>query len=82
MSKYHWFLIVSLIMVVAAGIICFKNVKNLKRSLYWLVFPDFISIWSKKTWEKDFKNSFRFGVFIALSAILVGLNYLVFRFVL
>lgn len=58
MTKPTWFIIINIVLVVVAGIVCFKSLKNLKKSLYWLIFPDFISIWSKKLWDKDFENTF------------------------
>jgi hypothetical protein len=82
MTKQVWFLVISFVFVTIAGIICFKSFKNLKKSLYWLLFPDLISIWSKKLWEEDLKNTFRFEVFALFAAALVGVNYLIFKFIL
>ncbi|RYE41079.1 MAG: hypothetical protein EOP48_24195 [Sphingobacteriales bacterium] len=82
MTKQVWFVVISFVLVIIAGIICFKSFKNLKKSLYWLLFPDMVSIWSKKLWDEDFKNTFRFEVFALLAAALVGVNYLIFKFIL
>jgi hypothetical protein len=82
MTKSTWFIIINIVLIVAAGILCFKNLNNLKKSLYWLIFPNLISIWSKKLWDKDFENTFRFELFVVLAASLVGINYLIFKFVL
>jgi hypothetical protein len=82
MTKQVWFVVVSIVLVIIAGIICFKSFKNLKKSIYWLFFPDVISIWSKKLWDEDFKNTFRFEVFALLTGALVAINYLIFKFIL
>ncbi len=82
MTKQNWFIVISLILVVTSGVLCFKNLKNFRKSLYWLLFPNIISIWSKKIWNRDFENTFRFDLFVFLSVILVGMNYLIFRFIL
>lgn len=82
MTTQTLFIIVNVLLIIIAGIICFKNFKNLKKSIYWLFFPDIISMWQKKLWNEDFKNTFRFEVFLVLVAALVGINYLVFKFLL
>jgi hypothetical protein len=82
MTKQVLFLVISFVLVIIAGAICFKSFKNLKKSLYWLLFPDMISIWSKKLWDEDFKNTFRFEVFAVFAVALVGINYLIFKFIL
>jgi hypothetical protein len=71
---------INLVLMLIAAVICFKNLANLRKTLYWLIFPNFISVFSKKLWAKDFENSFRFELFMVLSAILIGLNYLIFKF--
>ena len=82
MSKLTAFIIVDLVLVLFAGIVVFKNFKNFSKSLYWLIYPNIISIWSKKRWEKDFNNTFHFELFLLLAAVLIGLNILVFKFLL
>lgn len=82
MTKQVWFVLISLILVLIAGIICFKNLKNLRRSIYWLFYPNIISVWSKKIWGKDFEHTFRFELFIILGAVLVGVNYLIFKHII
>jgi hypothetical protein len=82
MSKLTAFIIVDLVLVLFAGIVVFKNFKNFGKSLYWLIYPNIISIWSKKRWDKDFNNTFRFELFLLLAAVLIGLNILVFKFLL
>jgi hypothetical protein len=82
MTKPTWFIIINIVLIGVAGIVCFRNYKNLKNSLYWLVFPNLISIWSMKRWNKDFENTFRFELFAILAAASVGVNYLIFKFIL
>jgi len=82
MTKQNWFIAIDIILVIGAGIACFRSFKNLKKSLYWLLFPNMISIWSKKLWDEDFKSTFRFEIFVLLAAALVGTNYLIFKFIL
>ena len=82
MSKLQTFILVSTLLVIFSGIITFKNFKNLRKSIYWLVFPDMVSIFSKKLWDKDFENTFRFEKFLVLSVLLVGVNAFFFKFLL
>lgn len=82
MTEFQFFLVISIILVIIAGVIYFKNFKNLRKSLYWLAFPNIISIWSKKRWDKDFENAFRFEKFIVLAAALVGINFLIFKYLI
>jgi hypothetical protein len=82
MTKQYWFIVINIILVIVAGVVCFKNFKNLKKSIYWLLFPNIISVWSKRLWDDDFKNTFRFEVFALLAAALVGINYLIFKLIL
>lgn len=80
MTKLTWFIIINSVLGVTAGMVCFKNFKNLKKFLYWFLFPNLISLWLKKLWDKDFENTFRFEIFIVLAAALVGVNYLIFKY--
>jgi len=80
MEKSELFLWVSLALILISGVIVFNNFGNLRKTFYWLLFPNFISVWIKKLWDKDFENTFRFELFLLLAALLVGLNYLMFRF--
>ncbi len=80
MSKLSAFILVSFVLIIVSGVICFRTFKNLKKSLYWLFFPDFISIWSKKMWRKDLDNTVRFELFLVLAAVLVGINFLIFKY--
>lgn len=82
MTRPTLFIVTNIIIIVTAGIVCFKNFRNLRKSLSWLFFPDIIAIWSKKRWTKDFENTFRFEVFILLTAVLIGINYLIFKYIL
>jgi hypothetical protein len=81
MTKQNWFIVVNIGLIIIAGAICFKNFRNLKRSIYWRFFPNMVSIWSKTLWDEDFKNTFRFEVFALIAAAIVGINYLIFKFI-
>ena len=80
MDKYSLFLLISAVLVILAGVIVLKNFNNLGKSIYWLIYPDIISVWSKKKRRKDREHTFRFGVFILLCALLVGAVYLLFKY--
>jgi hypothetical protein len=79
-SKVELFWAINVILLFISAFISFRNLSNLRKTIYWLIFPNIISIWSKKLWRKDFENTFRFEVFVVLSAILIGLNFLIFKF--
>jgi hypothetical protein len=76
------FLLTDLLLIVIAGIVVFKNFHTLKKVMYWLIFPSSISIWFKKLTDEELKYEFKFELFAFFSAILIGLNYLVFRYML
>jgi len=80
MTKISLFIWISVVLVVIAGIISFKSFKQLRKTLYWVIFPDSISMWFRKLWKKDLGNTFHFEVFLLSSFILVGINYLIFRY--
>jgi hypothetical protein len=82
MSKLSSFILIDIILVIISGIIVFKDFRTFGRTIYWLMFPNIISIWSKKVLRKDIDNSIRADYFILLSAFLIGLNYLIFKFLL
>ena len=79
-NKATLFWSVDAILIVASALICFKNFATFKKALYWYLFPNYISIWSKKLWEKDFENSYPFKMFVLLSIILIGINLLIFTY--
>jgi hypothetical protein len=74
------FWLVNAVLIIISGIVCFRSFSNFGKTIYWMIFPNIISLFSKKLWKKDFENTFRFELFFLLSIILVGLNYLIFRF--
>jgi hypothetical protein len=76
------FLLIDLLLIIIAGIVVFKNFNTLKKVIYWLVFPSLISVWFKKLEKEEFKYEFKFELFALLSALLIGINYLVFRYIL
>jgi hypothetical protein len=76
------FLLIDLLLIIIAGIVVFKNFNTLKKVIYWLVFPSLISVWFKKLEKEEFKYEFKFELFAFLSALLIGINYLVFRYIL
>lgn len=82
MTKDWWFISISLVIVIACGVVCFRSFKNLFQSIFWMLFPDSVSLWSKKLWKEDFENTFRFEVFALIVAALLGINYLIFRFII
>jgi hypothetical protein len=80
MSKFAVFMLVNLLLVVGAGIVSFKDFKTLGKSLYWLLYPNIISMWSRKKRSQDFENTFRFEIFLVICVLLIGLNYLLFKY--
>lgn len=76
------FLLIDLLLIIIAGIVVFKNFNTLKKVIYWLVFPSLISVWFKKLEKEEFKYEFKFELFALLSALLIGINYLVSRYIL
>lgn len=57
----------------------FKTFSNFFKSVYWFLFPNWLSIWRKEIWEKDFDYSFKMIVFLIFVAVLFGLNVLVLQ---
>jgi len=82
MTKLETFLLVELVIVFIVGKLCFKDFGTLRKALYWTMFPNFISIWSRKLWDKDFNNSWPMTVFIAIFFIASLLNFLVFKYLI
>lgn len=82
MSKVNWFILINAAIIIVAGFLCFKNFKNLRKSIFWLLFPNSISMWSRSTRDKDSDNTFRFEIFALIVFIIGGINFLVFKYVL
>ena len=82
MTKIEVFLLVELAIVLIVGRLCFKNFKTLLKAIYWTVFPNIVSVWSKKLWDKDFNNSWPLTVFVFVFSIASLLNFLVFKYLI
>jgi len=79
-DKTEIFWLVNAVLIIISGMLCFRSFSNLCKAIYWLIFPNIISIFSKKLWKNDFENTFQIELFFLFSIILIGLNYLIFRF--
>ena len=82
MTKLEVFLLVELAIVLIVGRLCFKNFKTLRKAIYWTIFPNIVSVWSKKMWDKDFNNSWPLTVFMFVFSIASLLNFLVFKYLI
>jgi len=82
MTELEVFLLVEFAIILIVGRLCFKNFKTLRKAIYWTIFPNFVSIWSKKLWDKDFNNSWPLSVFILVFFIASLLNFLVFKYLI
>jgi hypothetical protein len=82
MTKVEVFLLVELAIVLIVARLCFKNFRTLRKAIYWTIFPNIVSMWSKKLWEKDFNNSWPLTVFIVVFSIASLLNILVFKYLI
>ena len=82
MTKIEVFLLVELVMGLIVGRLCFKNFKTLRKAIYWTIFPNIVSVWSTKLWDKDFNNSWPLTVFMFVFCIVSLLNILVFKYLI
>lgn len=82
MSSLQIFILVDIILLLIAAKFIFKNFKSFRKSLYWFIYPNFISIWSKKMWDKDFDNSFKMEMFLLFAFILFWLNVFFYKWLI
>jgi len=80
MSKLQIFLLSDTVILLIAARLIFKNFQTFKKSVYWLMHPNIISILRGK-WLRDLHYSFKFEIFLALSAFLIFMNYLLFKYI-
>ncbi len=82
MSEFilYFFVILNIALIFIAGRIVFNSFKEFKKSLFWVLFPDIISMFSKKLWQKDFENSGSFYAFIIYAFAFSLGNWLIFQF--
>jgi hypothetical protein len=81
MSTLQIFITVDTFILLIAAKLIFKNFKSFGKSLYWFLYPNIVSILTKK-WDKDFENSFKMEVFIVVIFLIGLLNFLIFKFIL
>jgi hypothetical protein len=82
MSKHDWFLTISILLVFLTGVISFRSFRHLGQSLYWMLFPNLMSYWFKDWREKDILNTMRFEFFLVRALLILGLNYLIFKYLI
>ena len=56
----------------------FKDIKSFKKSLHFF-YPNIFSMWSKKTRDIDFNNTFKMGILLIVIFIISGLNGFVYK---
>ena len=59
----------------------FKDIKSFKKSLHFF-YPNIFSMWTKKTRDKDFNNTFKIEILLVVIFIISGLNVLVYKLVI
>lgn len=79
MSTLQVCIIANMILTLIGAKLIFKDGKGFRKSIYWFIYPDFISIWSKKTWDKDFNESFKMTWFLLFVFVLFWLNIFVYK---
>jgi len=81
MSTLQIFISVDIILLLIVAKFIFKDFKSLGKSLYWFLYPNIVSILTKK-WDKDFENSFKMEIFIVVIFVIGLLNFLLYKFIL
>lgn len=56
------------------GKFIFKDFKTFFKSLYWFIYPNFISIWNKDKWNKDIHYSTKLSLFILVIIVMAFAN--------
>jgi hypothetical protein len=82
MSTFQLFILAYIILLLLAARLIFKDFKSLKKSAYWFIYPNFLSVWSKKKWNKDFTNSFKMEFFLLVAFVLFWLSAFLYRFLM
>lgn len=80
MSTFQLFLLADILLLLLAARLIFKDLSSFKKSVYWFIYPNILSVWSKKKWNKDFKHSFKMEFFLLVAFILFWLSVFLYRF--
>jgi hypothetical protein len=81
MNKSNVFILIEILIIIGTAIAVFRGVKSFFQSVYSTVFRSYY-LWSKKLWDKHFERSFKFETFLLISALLTGINILVFKYLI
>ena len=82
MSILKIFISVDVVLMLIAAKLIFKDFKTFRKSLYWFIYPNVLTVWTKKTWDKDINNSIKMEMLLLVAFILFGLNILVYKVLL
>ena len=82
MSTLQIFILADIIVLLIAAKLIFKNFKSFGKSLYWFIYPNILSIWSKKKWDKDFNNSFKLEMFLLFAFVLFWLSVFLYKWLI
>ena len=80
MSKVGYFFLIETALIIVIAFIRFKNLKDFFNTLYSFLFGTYY-IFFKKLWDQHFDKSFRFTIFLLISAFFTGINILVFKYI-
>jgi len=82
MNSLEIFILVYILLILVTAKFIVKYFKSFRKSLYWFLYPSILSIWSKKTWDKDFNNSFKMEIFSLVSFILFWVGIFIYQWLI